>query len=106
MNRKTFEGASNDWKQFHKHSIGGSRIMKKTLIALTIAGLAGFTMYGQDSAKDELKKSGHDVKEAGKATGHATKHAANGVAKGTKKGVHKAAKGTEKAADKVKEKTK
>ena len=82
------------------------KVVKKTLIALMISGLASFAAYGQDSAKDELKKSGQDVKKAGKATGHATKHAGKAVAKGTKKGVHKAAKGTEKAADKVKEETK
>ena len=82
------------------------KVVKKTLIALMISALAGVAVYGQESAKDELKESGHDVKQAGKATGHAAKHAGKAVAKGTKKGVHKAAKGTEKAAEKVKEETK
>ena len=78
----------------------------KILITLIITGLAGIAAYGQDSAKDDLKKSGQDVKQAGKSTGRAAKHAGKGVAKGTKKGVHKAASGTEKEADKLKEKTK
>ncbi len=77
--------------------------VKKTLIILM---LSSFAAWGQDSAKDDLKKSGQDIKQAGKSTGKATKHAAKGVAKGTKKGVHKAASGTEKEADKLKEKTK
>ncbi len=37
--------------------------MKKTLIALMIASLAGFTVFGQDTAKEDLKKSGQDVKK-------------------------------------------
>ena len=52
-----------------------------------------------------MKKSGQDVKQAGKDTGKATKHAAKSVKKGTKKGVHKAAKKTEEGAAKVKDKT-
>jgi hypothetical protein len=84
---------------------GRTPIMKKTVIALMIGSLAGLAAWGQDTAKDELKKSGQDVKEAAKATGKAAKHAGKGVAKGTKKGVHKAAKETEKGADKLKEKT-
>jgi hypothetical protein len=79
--------------------------VKKTLIALTIATLGAFTLLAQDTAKGELKKSGQDVKQAGKDTGHAAKHAAKGVKKGTKKGVHKAAAKTEKGAAKVKSKT-
>ena len=43
--------------------------MKKTLIALMISSLAGFAAFGQDTAKDDLKKSGQDVKKAGKDTG-------------------------------------
>jgi hypothetical protein len=80
--------------------------VKKTIIALTIGGLAAFAAYGQDTAKEDLKKSGQDVKQAGKDTGHAAKRAGKGVAKGTKKGVHKTAKATEKGAKKVDEKTK
>jgi hypothetical protein len=79
--------------------------VKKTLITLMIAGMTGFIALGQDTAKDELKKSGQDVKKAGKDTGKATKHAAKGVKKGTKKGVHKAAGKTEEGAAKVKAKT-
>ena len=78
--------------------------VKKTLIVLLMIG--SIAAWGQDSAKDDLKKSGEDIKQAGKSTKKATKHAAKGVAKGTKKGVHKAASGTEKEADKIKEKTK
>jgi hypothetical protein len=82
------------------------RFVKKTLIALMISGLAAFGAYGQDTAKDDLKKSGQDVKEAGKDTGHAAKSAAKGVKKGTKKAVHNTAKETKKGADKVEDKTK
>jgi hypothetical protein len=82
------------------------RNVKKTMIALMISGVAVFAAYGQDTAKDDLKKSGQDVKKAGKDTGHAAKNAGKGVAKGTKKGVHKTAKATEKGAKKVDEKTK
>jgi|HubBroStandDraft_2_1064218.scaffolds.fasta_scaffold2296174_1 hypothetical protein len=85
---------------------GGRGIVKKTLVALTISSLAVFAAYGQDTAKDDLKKSGHEVKKAGKDTGHAAKDAGKGVAKGTKKGVNKTAKATEKGAKKVDEKTK
>ena len=81
------------------------RIVKKTLILLMIGSLATFAALGQDTAKDDLKKSGEEVKKAGKATERATKHAGKAVAKGTKKGVHKAASGTEKGAAKVKLKT-
>jgi hypothetical protein len=79
--------------------------VKKTFIVLMISSLAGFAAFGQDTAKDDLKKSGQDVKKAGKATGKAAKNAGKGVAKGTKKGVHKAASATAKGADKVKDKT-
>ena len=82
------------------------KVVKKTLIALMIGALSGVAVYAQDSAKDDLKKSGQEVKKAGKATGRATKHAGKAVAKGTKKGVHKVAAGTEEGAEKVKEKTK
>ena len=50
------------------------------------------------SAKDDLKKAGHDVKEAGKATGKAAAKTAKKAGKGIKKG-------TNKAASKVEEKT-
>jgi len=85
---------------------GGTGIVKKTLIVLMISSLAGFAAWGQDTAKGELKKSGQDVKKAGKSTKKATKHAAKGVKKGTKKAVNKSAKATEKGANKVEEKTK
>jgi hypothetical protein len=88
------------WRQ-----TAGGDFVKKTLIALTISGLAMLTAYGQDTAKDDLKKSGQDVKEAGKDTGHAAKSAAKGVKKGTKKAVHKTAQETKKGADKVEDKT-
>jgi hypothetical protein len=84
----------------------GKEIMKKTLIALIIGSVAALAVYGQDSAKEELKKSGQAVKEAGKDTGQAAKHAGKGVAKGTKKGANKTAKATEKGAKKIEEKTK
>lgn len=79
--------------------------MKRTLIVLMIGSLTGFAALAQDTAKDDLKKSGSDIKQAGKDTGRATKHAAKGVAKGTKKGVNKAAGKTEEGAAKVKSKT-
>jgi hypothetical protein len=82
------------------------RNVKKSLIVLMIGCLAGFAAWGQDTAKDDLKKSGQDVKKAGKDTGKAAKDAGKGVKKGTKKGVNKAAKATEKGADKVDDKTK
>jgi hypothetical protein len=81
-------------------------IVRKALIAFMISGLAGFAAWGQDTAKDDLKKSGQDVKKAGKDTGKAAKDAGKGVKKGTKKGVNKAAKATEKGASKVDDKTK
>jgi len=88
-----------------KHSNRGLQIVKKTLIALMIGSLAGFAAFGQDTAKQDLKKSGQEVKKAGKDSGKAAKDAGKGVAKGTKKGVNKAATGTEKGAAKVKAKT-
>jgi hypothetical protein len=84
----------------------GGDFVKKTLIALMIGGLAAFAAYGQDTAKDDLKKSGQDVKQAGKDTGHAAKNAGKSVKKGTKKAVHKTAQETKKGADKVEDKTK
>src|ERR1700685_2819020 len=84
----------------------GTRMIKKTLIVLTLSGFGGFAAWGQDTAKDDLKKSGQDVKQAGKDTGKAAKNAGKGVKKGTKKGVNKAAKATEKGANKVDDKTK
>lgn len=83
------------------------RINMKKVLGFLAAGViaSGLTAWAQDTAKDDLKKAGSDVKEAGKATGHAAKHTGKAVAKGTKKGVHKAASATEKGADKVKEKT-
>ena len=80
--------------------------MKKVLgILATGALLSGLSLMAQEGAKDDMKKAGGEVKEAGKATGRAAKHAGKGVAKGTKKGVHKAAGATERGADKVKDKT-
>ena len=85
---------------------GRNSDMKKLLSWLTIGvTAAGITAWAQDTAKDEAKKAGSDVKQAGKATGHAAKHTGKAVAKGTKKGVHKAAGATEKGASKVKQKT-
>ena len=72
-------------------------------IAIVAGGLTGMA---QDTPKQEMKKAGSDVKEAGRATGHAAKHAGKGVAKGSKKGVHKVAGATERGAEKVKDKTK
>ncbi len=46
-----------------------------------ISSVATFAAYGQDTAKDDLKKSGQDVKEAGKDTGHAAKNAGKSVEK-------------------------
>ena len=65
--------------------------MKLTTTILSLALLTCIPGFTQDTAKDELKKAGQDVKEAGKSTGRAAKHTGKGVAKGTKKGVHKAA---------------
>jgi hypothetical protein len=80
--------------------------MKKILgMIATGALLSGLTVMAQDTAKQDMKKAGSDVKTAGKASGHAAKNAGKGVAKGTKKGVSKAAGATAKGADKVKEKT-
>jgi hypothetical protein len=104
MNLKALASASTGREQIPTDSGGGKRTMKRTLLALTICGLASFSMWGQD-VKDDLKKSGEEVKKAGKETGKATKHAGKAVAKGTKKGVHKAASGTAKGAEKLKEKT-
>ncbi len=60
--------------------------MKKTLIALMISSLAGFAAFGQDTAKDDLKKSGQDVKKAGKDTGNAAKTCGQGCRKRHKEG--------------------
>jgi hypothetical protein len=85
----------------------GRGIMNKLFGSLAVAIVAaGLTAVAQDTPKQEIKKAGSDVKEAGKATGGAVKHTGKAVAKGTKKGVHKAAAATEKGADKVKDKTK
>jgi hypothetical protein len=97
--------ASNGQKQ-PIHFKWRTGIVRKTLIALMISSLAGFAAFGQDTAKDDLKKSGQDVKKAGKDTGHAAKNAGKSVKKGTKKGVNKTAKATKKGANKVEEKTK
>jgi hypothetical protein len=80
-------------------------IVKKTLIAIVIGSLTGFAALAQETAKQDLKKSGQDIKQAGKDTGRATKNAAKGVKKGTKKGVNKAAGKTQEGAAKVKSKT-
>lgn len=79
--------------------------MKRILVVFMISSLTAFLALAQDTAKEDLKKSGSDVKEAGKDTGRAAKHAAKGVKKGTKKGVNKAAGKTEEGAAKVKSKT-
>jgi len=73
--------------------------MKRTLIVLMISGLASFAAWGQETAKDDLKKSGHETKDAAKDAG-------KGVKKGTKKAVNKSAKATKKGASKVEDKTK
>ena len=79
--------------------------MKLPITVLSIALLTSLPGFTQDTPKDEMKKAGQDVKEAGKSTGRAAKHTGKGVAKGTKKGVHKAAGATENGAAKVKDKT-
>jgi hypothetical protein len=83
-----FRRVSNEWRL---------RIVKKTLIILAISGLAGLA-FAQDTAKDDLKKSGQETKDAAKDVG-------KGVKKGTKRAVHKSAKATKKAASKVEDKT-
>src|SRR5437763_4259302 len=80
--------------------------MKRILGLLTVGVMAsGLSLVAQDTPKDDAKKAGSDVKEAGKATGRAAKHTGKAVGKGTKKGVNKAAGATEKGAAKVKDKT-
>jgi hypothetical protein len=79
-----------------------NRLFGSLAVAIVAAGL---TTLAQDSPKQEVKKAGSDVKEAGQATGRAAKHTGKAVAKGTKKGVNKAAAVTEKGAAKVKDKT-
>ena len=73
--------------------------MKRTLIVLMISGLASFAAWGQETAKDDLKKSGQETKDAAKDAG-------KGVKKGTKKAVNKSAKATKKGASNVEDKTK
>ena len=80
--------------------------MNRLFTSLAILTFAtGLSALGQDTAKQEAKKAGSDVKAAGKASGNAVKHSGKAVAKGTKKGVNKAAGATENGAAKVKEKT-
>jgi hypothetical protein len=78
----------------------------KRIVGLFAAGILTIGIgLAQDGAKDNVKKAGQDVKDAGKDTGHAAKHTGKAVAKGTKKGVNKAAGATENSAKKVKQKT-
>src|SRR5438045_9444844 len=60
--------------------------MKLTTTIFSLALLTGIPGFTQDTPKDEMKKAGQDVKEAGKSTGRAAKHAGKGVSKGTKTG--------------------
>jgi hypothetical protein len=80
--------------------------MTRIFSALATGALLSGLMFAQDTAKDDMKKAGSDVKQAGKSSTKAAKSAGKGVAKGTKKGVNKAAGATENGAAKVKDKTK
>ena len=81
--------------------------MKKDFDCVDDQQPGGFAAFGQDTAKEDLKKSGQDVKASRQRhrEGHESMRR-KGVKKGTKKAVHKAASATEKGADKVKDKTK
>jgi len=60
--------------------------MNKLFGSLAVAIVAaGLTAVAQDTPKQEAKKAGSDVKEAGKATGRAVKHSSKAVAKGRKR---------------------
>ena len=79
--------------------------MKRIYTALCAAVLATGLSLSAQTAGQDMKAAGSDIKEGAKKTGTATKHAAKGVAKGTKKGVHKTASATAHGAEKLKEKT-
>jgi hypothetical protein len=76
--------------------------------------IAGFVFLGAliaipsvsaQTAKQDIKDAGKDVKEAGKATGNAAKKAGKATAKESKKAAHATAKTVKKGADKVEEKS-
>jgi len=48
--------------------------MKKLMSILAAGVLVAGISFADDTAKDNAKKAGSDVKEAGKATGRAVKH--------------------------------
>src|SRR5438046_2906921 len=67
------------------------------VLALGLTMVPGFAQ----SAKEDMKDAGHDVKDAAKSTGRATKKAAK---KSVNKAADKTAQGDEKVADKTDDK--
>jgi ABC-type lipoprotein release transport system permease subunit len=57
------------------------------------------------TAKDDIKGAGQDIKQAGKSTGSAAKKTAKATKKTVKKGVNKTAEKTAEGADRVEQKT-
>ena len=77
-----------------------SFIVTATLAAITVPGI-----FGADTAKEDMKQAGGEVKEAGKAGGRAAKDTGKATKKTSKKVVNKAGEKTEEGADKVRSKT-
>jgi len=61
-------------------------ILKKTRTLFMIGSLAAFVALSQDTAGQDLKKSGEDVKQADKATGYAAQKRWQGCSKRDKEG--------------------
>jgi hypothetical protein len=83
--------------------------MKRLIGYMTLALLVAVPFAVAQTAGQDAKKAGSEVKEAAKDTGSAvkktTKKAAKRVKRTTKKAVNKSAEATEKTAAKVKDKT-
>ena len=84
--------------------------MNKLITGFAFCALIAAPGVSAQTATQDIKEAGKDVKDAskatGKATGEAAKKAGKVTAKETKKAAHATAKTVKKGADKVEEKTK
>ncbi len=83
-------------------------MVRKLFIGTAIASVLAFGMptgmFGQESAKEHLKKAGKATGEAAKETGKATKRVAKKTGQITKDAAKETGEGTKKAAKKLKHK--
>jgi hypothetical protein len=71
--------------------------MKTAIIRFALAIAVGSAPLAfSQTAKQDTKEAGHEVKEAGKATGRAAKHAGKATAKTAKRTGHKVKKTVDK----------